>query len=233
MGFRVVAPDQRGYSPGARPPDVTDYAVPELVGDVTGIADALGFGSFHLIGHDWGAAVAWVTAIMFPSRVQSLVAMSVPHPQAWRDALADPEGEQTRTLGYTRALMAEDAEDAFIRDNATKLRKFFGNTGLDDDETTVYIDLLSQPGAFTAATNWYRATTLQQDSNRLPSVDVPTLFIWSTEDPAVTASTAESCAEHVSGQYRFEILHGVNHWIPEEAPDKVNKLLTDHFQKAR
>lgn len=230
LGFRAVAPDQRGYSPGARPPDVVDYAVSELVGDVIGIADTLGSGSFHLIGHDWGAVVAWVTAITFPNRVESLVAMSVPHPQAWRDALVDPEGEQMRRLSYTQALVADDAEDAFMADNASKLRRFFGNSGLGDDETPVYIDLLSQPGAFTAATNWYRCMAQQQTSNPLPSVEVPTLYIWSTEDPAVAAATAHKCAEHVAGPYRFETLQGVGHWIPENATDEVNKLLTEHFQ---
>ena len=114
QGFRAVAPDQRGYSPDARPPDISDYAMGNLVGDVLGMATALGSDRFPLVGHDWGGAVAWVAAGAVPQRVRSLVALSTPHVGAFGRALADPEGEQAAASAYFATFRAEGAERRFL-----------------------------------------------------------------------------------------------------------------------
>jgi pimeloyl-ACP methyl ester carboxylesterase/glyoxylase-like metal-dependent hydrolase (beta-lactamase superfamily II) len=155
-GYRAVAPDQRGYSPDARPAAVADYALPELVGDVVGIADALGFETFHLVGHDWGGAVAWVLAGTFPDRVRSLTVLSTPHPEAFRAAIADPDGDQAARSSYFALFRAAGAEQRFLANDAAFLRQVLDGVGR--EAIGRYVGVLGTPGAIGAALNWYRAT---------------------------------------------------------------------------
>ncbi|MCG8469642.1 MAG: alpha/beta hydrolase [Gemmatimonadetes bacterium] len=229
MGFRVVAPDQRGYSAGARPEGVDAYGIPHLVGDIVGMADALGREAFHVVGHDWGAAVAWFVGLTHPDRVVSLVPMSVPHPFAFSQALADPEGEQARMSGYMEILRSEGAEERLLGDDAAMLRGVYAGAGLSDEDVETYVALLSQPGAMTGALNWYRAMDLQGGGAPMTPIAMPTMFIWSTEDTALGREGAELTERFVEGPYRFEILEGVSHWVPEEAAERVNELLGEHF----
>ena len=229
MGYRAIAPNQRGYSPGARPKEIEAYRVPHLVGDVMAMADVLGHQTFHVIGHDWGAIVAWVAAIMNPDRVESIVAISVPHPAALAQALANPEGPQAEMSGYARIWASEGSEDIFLAHDAARLRKVFVGSGNADEEIEEYVMLLSQPGALTGALNWYRATALGNGGASMPSVTVPTMYIWSTDDIALGREGAELTAQFVDGPYRFEILEGIGHWVPEEAAGQLNRLLREHF----
>ena len=224
-GYRAVAPDQRGYSPGARPPEVSRYATPALVNDVLAIADELGAFTFHLVGHDWGAAVAWQVAARHPQRLRTLTVLSVPHPHAFTAALADPGGDQAARSAYFEVLKADEAADAFLADRASLLRSVFAP--LDPADVEPYVDLLSEPGAMQAALNWYRAADSGLVSGLGP-ITTPTLFIWSTEDAALGRMGAEATAQHVEGPYRFEVLEGVSHWIAEEVPARTNELLLEH-----
>ncbi len=228
MGFHVVAPDQRGYSPGARPAAVEDYATPHLVEDVIGIADALGADAFHLVGHDWGAAVAWFAALAHPDRVRSLVAISVPHPSAFARALANPEGEQARMSGYMQAFRSEGAEDRFLSDDAALLRRIFDGAGLRPEEIQTYVDLLGTRDAMRAALHWYRAMSLTSVRPVAP-IRMPTTYVWSTGDVALGREAAELTANFVEGPYRFEILDDAGHWVPEEAAGRLNEILREHF----
>ncbi|WP_137723602.1 alpha/beta fold hydrolase [Prescottella subtropica] len=217
-GLRVLAPDQRGYSPGARPGSVEDYRSDRLVGDVVGLLDAYGLGSAHLVGHDWGAAVAWQVAGQHPERVRSLTAVSVPHPSAFGWALRT-DADQQRRSGYF-GLFREDgkAEAVLLEDDSRRLRAMFGgipDPGLVDE----HVRLLSQPGALTAALNWYRAMT--HGFGELAPVTVPTTYVWSTADPALGPAGAQRCGEFVDAPYRFVVLDGASHWIPEERPDAL------------
>jgi len=229
MGFRAVAPDQRGYSPGARPEAVDAYATTNMAADVAGMADALGRETFHVVGHDWGAAIAWFTGLLYPDRVESLVPISVPHPFAFGQALANPEGEQAKMSGYMDFFRSEGAEEAFLANDAATLRGIYGGAGLTEEETDMYVDLLSQPGALTGALNWYRAMNLQGGGSPMTPISMPTMYIWSTGDTALGREGAEATANFVEGPYRFEILEDVSHWVPEEAADQVNALLREHF----
>lgn len=230
-GYRAVAPDQRGYSPGARPAEVERYGIPSLVSDVLAIADALGGDRFHLVGHDWGAAVAWQVAGRHQDRVRSLTILSVPHPKAFGRALAGEGGsDQSTRSSYIDFFRSDEAADTFTQNGGDGLRNMFAMTGLTED-VQPYIDVLLQPGAMQGALNWYRAASLT-DVDDLGEITMPTLFVWSTEDPALGPDAARWTEQYVSGPYRFEIFEGVGHWIAESEPDRLNALLLEHVAAA-
>jgi pimeloyl-ACP methyl ester carboxylesterase len=225
-GYRAVAPDQRGYSPGARPVDVGEYRADQLVGDVLGFADALGAAKFHLVGHDWGGAVAWQVAGRHPERLRTLTSVSTPHPAAFRRSIED--GEQRDKSGYMLFFRSPEAEPFFLDNDAAALRTLYSASGLPEDAAAEYLRILTEPGALTGALNWYRAADVGLVEGLGP-ITTPTLYVWSTNDPALGGEAAEATASHVDGPYRFEVLDGVSHWIPEEAPDDLNALLLDHL----
>jgi pimeloyl-ACP methyl ester carboxylesterase len=227
-GYRLVAPDQRGYSRGARPGEVGEYRADRLVGDVLGFADALGVETFHLVGHDWGGAVAWQVAGRHPDRLRTLTSLSTPHPAAFRRSIQD--GEQRDKSSYVLFFRTPEAEPFFLDSDAAALRALYAASGLAEDAAAEYVRVLTQPGALTGALNWYRAADLGLIEGLGP-ITTPTLYVWSTNDPALGREAAEATAEHVDGPYRFEVLDGVSHWIPEEAPDALNALLREHLGK--
>jgi len=229
MGFRVIAPTQRGYPAGARPEGVDAYTIPNLVADVVGMADAVGADTFHVVGHDWGAAMAWFVGLMHPDRVRSLVPISVPHPYAFAQVLADPEGQQAQMSGYMEMFRSQGAEDLFLADEAAMLRGIYGSAGLTPDEVQEYVDVLGTHAALGAALNWYRAMNLQTGAGQVTLISMPTMYVWSTDDMALGREGAEFTADFVEGPYRFEVLEGVSHWVPEEAAEMLNELLREHF----
>lgn len=229
LGLRAVAPDQRGYSPDARPASVEAYAMERLVGDVTGMAEALGGESFHLVGHDWGAAVAWFTALANPERVISLLCVSTPHPLAFREALRSPTGRQARMSGYMEVLRSEAAEDLLLAGDAAGLRAVFREAGFEREEVEVYVEALGTREALGGALAWYRANREAPDLPLEAVRGVPTTFVWSTEDRYLGREGAELTARYVEGEYRFVALDGVSHWVPERAAERLNRILREHF----
>jgi pimeloyl-ACP methyl ester carboxylesterase len=225
-GFRAVAPDQRGYSPGARPVDGGEYSVERLVGDVLGFADTLGVERFHLVGHDWGGAVAWQVAGRHPERLRTLTSLSTPHPAAFRRSMQD--GEQRDKSGYMLFFRSPEAEPFFLDNDAAGLRALYTASGLAHDAVEEYVRVLTQPGAMTGALNWYRAADVGLVEGLGP-ITTSTMYVWSTSDPALGREAAEATAAHVEGPYQFEVLEGVSHWIAEETPDALNTLLLDHL----
>ena len=233
-GYRAVAFDQRGYSPGARPEGVDGYRLDHLVADVLAVADELNGHQIDLVGHDWGAAVAWQVAGRYPERLRSLTALSVPHGAAFRSALASSSGDQVRRSSYIGFFQQEGtAEETLLAEGGAGLRRLFEASDYPDDPSP-YIELMQEPGALTAALSWYRALVrgglgAAAASVAMGPVTVPTLYVWSDEDPAIGREAAEATAQYVEGPYRFEILNGVSHWIPEAVPDQLNHLLLDHL----
>lgn len=221
-GLRVLVPDQRGYSPGARPDGVAAYTIDLLVGDVIGLLDATGLDRVHLVGHDWGAAVAWQVAARHPDRISTLTAVSVPHLAAYGWALREDADQQARAA-YIKLLRQEGkAEHVLLEDDAHRLRAMYGDR-VSRESIDEYVRVLSEPGALTAALNWYRAMT--REFSELAPVRVPTTYVWSTADSALGRAGAERCGEFVDAPYEFVVLDDVSHWIPEEAPDALAKTI--------
>jgi pimeloyl-ACP methyl ester carboxylesterase len=224
-GLRTLTPDQRGYSPGARPTGRAAYRSEELVADVLALADAAGVERFHLVGHDWGGEVAWTTAARHPERVASLTAVSVPHPGAFLRAMAT--SVQGLRSWYMAAFQVPVVpERVMLARGGRVFRELLLRSGLRADLAARYIERLQEPGALTAAVNWYRG--MSPRASALPKVEVPTLYVWSTGDEYVTSTAAYQCGRYVTGSFRFEVLEGVSHWIPEEAPDRLAALVLAH-----
>ncbi len=212
-GYRAVAPDQRGYCVGARPPEVGDYATEHLLSDVIALADSMDMEMFDLVGHDWGGMLAWILAARHPGRVRTLSVVSTPHPLALREALRGADPTQAAYGASMEAYRTPELPERLLLGadgGGGGLATLLAETGLDDEDAKMYVTALTEPGALTAALNWYRAmdgATL----NALDPVCVPTLYVWSTGDGAFGWAAAEKTAECVLGPYTFEVLHNVSH----------------------
>lgn len=215
-GLRLLAPDQRGYSPRARPDEVGAYAIEELAGDVLALVDSLGRDRVHLVGHDWGASVAWWLAGHHPDRLHTLTALSVPHLAAFGRALVE-DPEQRERSAYLKVFRRPgEAEESLLADGEAGLRAVYaGRVPAAAVERDV---ALMREGALGPALGWYRAMT---DMSTLPAVRVPTTFVWGEEDQATAAAAAHACGDHVDADYRFVALEGVSHWSLDEVPEVV------------
>lgn len=217
-GLRVFVPDQRGYTPGARPEGVDAYHVDRLVEDVVGLLDALGLDRVHLVGHDWGAVVAWTTAARHPDRLLSLTTLSVPHPAALSWAREHDEDQRQASSYMDLLRIPEKAEQVLLEDGARRLRGMF-SAPVQSALVDRYVARLQEPGALTGALNWYRA--MDRVLRDLGPVEVDTTYVWGVHDPALRRAEAERAGEHVRTAYRFVELPDVDHWIPELAPEVV------------
>jgi pimeloyl-ACP methyl ester carboxylesterase len=223
-GKRAIAPDLRGFGESDRPKAVEDYAMRRSIADMVALFDALGVERAHVVGHDWGAGLAWALAAYVPARVDRLVVLSVGHP----NVLRRPSLEQRRRGWYQLLFQFEGVAEALIeRDDWALFRELVGNAR-DADR---YIADLSRPGALTAALNWYRANASpRQELERtkaFPAVAAATMGIWSTEDAYLTEEGVIGSGEHVTGQWRYERVDGAGHWLQLDAPERVNELLLD------
>jgi len=228
-GFMGLAPDQRGYSPGARPDEVDDYCVETLIEDALAIADAFDASRFHLVGHDWGGQLAWITAALHPDRVRTLSVLSRPHPRAFLQALSN-DPEQSNRSGHHRSFLRPEATDDLLVDDARRLRRLLDRSGVPERDLDAYLAVLGSRPALDAAINWYRAgggSALKAPD--IPPVTVPTLYVWGTDDASVGRLAAEATAEFVDGPYRFVEVPGVGHFITDQSPEVFPPLLLDHL----
>lgn len=220
-GFRVITPDMRGFGRSGRPAEVAAYRLRNAVADVNALLDQLGVETAHVVGHDWGAAVAWLTAIRYPARVRRLTAISVPHP------LAPQTVRQHEMAWYQLFFQFTGVAEANIQyDDWAWLRKF--NRGYRDLEQA--ITDLSRPGALTASLNWYRANLAPRMPGpppELPPVTAPTLGIWSAGDHYLDGERMKNSAAFVQGPWRYEEIPDATHWVPLDVPDRLNGLLLD------
>lgn len=228
-GYRAVAFDQRGYSSKARPAAIDAYAGRHLAADVVAVADELGAERFHLVGHDWGGAVAWQVAGRCSDRLRSLTVLSTPHPMAFGIALFSGEGDQAARSSYIDMFRAEGAEHGMLANEAAGLRLILQGSGLSVEQSAPYLEALGTPEALGAALNWYRAASLS-DIEGLEPITTPTMYLWGTEDPALGREAAEATAGCVAGPYRFEELAGIGHWIAEHATEATNRMLLEHLR---
>ena len=229
-GFLAAAPNQRGYSPGARP-DVNDFArydIELLIQDALDLAAALGHGTrrFHLVGHDWGGSLSWEIAARFPKRLASLTMFSRPHPLAFARALRD-DPEQPHRSRHHKAFLETDAVDKVLADDAAWLRVRHAAQGIPPEATAKHLAVIGNPDAMAAALAWYRARgTVHRP---IGTIAVPTLFIWGDADDTVGRMAATGTADFIDAPYRFEVLPGVGHYAPDQQPDMVNALLLAHL----
>jgi pimeloyl-ACP methyl ester carboxylesterase len=230
QGYRCLAPRQRGYSPGARPTRRRDYRIAELAEDVRTLIDASDAQRVHLVGHDWGATVAWQVAQQFPDRLLSLTSLSVPHPGAFLRAMVT--SRQGLASWYIYFFQLPRVPEWYLK----RGRGTFSLSGLAESRAAHAPELaeaekraMTEPGALTAALNWYRAIPLSLSRDTDTKVTVPTLFVWSDGDIALLEKGARLCGDFVVGEYRFEVLKGVSHWILDEQPDTTADLLLDWF----
>ncbi|MCU1453400.1 MAG: alpha/beta fold hydrolase [Acidimicrobiales bacterium] len=225
-GLRTLAPDQRGYSPGARPAGRAAYALPELVEDVVALADAAGLDRFHLVGHDWGGAVAWSLAATHPDRLASLTVLSTPHPKAVQRSLLGAQLFRSAYMAFFQVPRVPEA--VLLARDAAVGRALLRRSGLSEEVAARYMARLAAPGALSASLAWYRALLARRPTVDMSApISVPTTYAWSTGDTALGRRAAELTAEHVAGPYRFEVLAGVSHWIPEEVPDVAADLIRE------
>jgi pimeloyl-ACP methyl ester carboxylesterase len=230
-GYLAVAPDQRGYSPGARPDpkDLDNYHYDRLVGDVLEIAAALGrTGRFHLVGHDWGGQVAWGVAARHPDRLASLSVLSRPHPAAFIRALQN-DPEQKHRSRHHRAFLSAETGQLLLADNAKRLRGNLAEAGVPPAAVEEYVSVLGNSAALEAALAWYRSQAGLRVA--LGKITVPTLYIWGDGDATVGRAAAEGTADEVSGPYRFEVLPGIGHFSTDQVPERVNALLLEHIAR--
>ena len=224
-GFRVLAPDQRGYSPRARPKGRRAYATQHLAGDVVALLDAAGVEKAHVVGHDWGGGVAWALAEQHPHRLHTVTSLTTPHPRAMQKAMLT--GTQALKSWYMFLFQLPLLPELSYSDRMQKrFRATLRGTGLSDDAIDRYITPLREPGAATAALNWYRAVPFS--TSMKGEVSVPTLYVYPTNDAFLTRKAADLTGDYVTAPYRYEVLEGETHWLPEEAPDTVAGLVIEH-----
>ena len=231
MGFRAIAPSQRGYSPGARPDprEFSHYLIDRLIDDAMAIAAAAGYGSarFHLAGHDWGGSIAWGIADRHHERLASLTILSRPHPNAFNRALQMIDGEQARRSRHHQAFLEPDAGDVLLADDARWLRERLAANGVPASAIERHLAVLSNKDAMEAALAWYRARGAIRGP--LGPIRVPTLYIWGDADDTVGRVAAEGTVDFIAAPYRFEVLPGVGHFAADQAPERVTELLLEHL----
>lgn len=221
---RVLAPDQRGYSPGARPTDVSAYTMDKLAGDVLALADRAGWDRFDVLGHDWGGAVAWYLGSRHADRVRTISVASTPHPRALWEAFRGPQALRSwYMLMFQLPWLPETLLGA---GGGTLTARAMRASGAEDPE--LMGRLLSDRRTATGALNWYRTMRLK-DAPGPGRVSVPSLYVWSDGDTALGRQAAERTRDFVDGDYTFVELAGVSHWIPDERPDDLAKAVLAHL----
>lgn len=225
-GYRTIAPDQRGYSPRARPPRWRDYRITALVADVEALLERIG-GPVHLVGHDWGAAVAWLVASRSP-HVRTLTSVSVPHPAAFLVALASRD--QLRRSWYMGFFQLPRLPERFVTRRPERFDGLLRGGGLTRDQVAQIRRDVVEYGAFGGGVNWYRGIPLSLTAApRLwrARVAVPVTHVWSDRDVALSRRTADLTRRWATGPFRLEVLHGVSHWIPEQEPERLARVILD------
>jgi pimeloyl-ACP methyl ester carboxylesterase len=222
-GYRTLAPDLRGFGASDKPAEVDAYALKNTVVDMLAVLDAAGAAKAHVVAHDWGAAAAWGLTAFVPDRVETLTTLSVGHPTAFREA----GFEQRMRSWYMLLFNFEGIAEEWFEQN----KQLMLASHPDGAEVGAR---LAEPGALTASLGWYRANahprTLVAPPIELPRISVPVMGVWSSGDFALTERQMTASADYVDGEFRYERIDGVAHWMQAEAPDRVNELLRDFLQ---
>lgn len=223
-GLRTLAPDQRGYSPGARPKARRAYTGAELAADVVALIDAAGLDSAHVVGHDWGGGVAWGVGTRYPERVRSLTVVSTPHPGAFMEG--GRKSTQALKSWYMFAMQVPVLPELLVSNR--RLADGLQRSGLPERHARHNAERMGEPGAARGAVNWYRGLpfSMREPVGRTP---VPTTYLWGNGDRYLGRYAAEATAKYVTGPYRFVETDG-NHWLPETKPAEVAAAILAQVQ---
>lgn len=235
--YHVVAPDMRGYNLSDKPPRVEDYEIDALVGDVIGMIDYFGAEKAAVVGHDWGAGVAWGVAQSFPERVSKLAVMQVPPAAAWRKNMSLRQMMRSWYMLFFQ--LPRIPEWAIKRNNFEGIDKSFrdkviNKSAFDEEDVKRYKEAIQKPGALAAGINYYRANFKRLKSGRkndgeaVPRpVPMPTLFIFGEKDFAIIPETVRGVKDYVAGPYSEVRLPNCGHWVQNEAVEEVNRALLE------
>jgi pimeloyl-ACP methyl ester carboxylesterase len=228
-GFRVIAPDQRGYNLSDKPKGIISYRMDTLVADVVGVADALGFERFNLAGHDFGAMVSWLLAVHYPERLRRLVIANVPHPVVMRSYVRK-HPSQMRKSWYAFFFQLPALPERIVRAGNGRMMMSAMPTGLSEEERNRYREAWAQPGAMTGMINWYRAMFRRPPKlKRSPRISVPTLVVWGKQDPHLSYGMAPLSAD-LCDDGRLITFEDATHWVQHDRPEEVSQLLIEHFR---
>ncbi|MEW4467294.1 alpha/beta fold hydrolase [Parasphingorhabdus sp. JC815] len=232
QGYRVWAPNMRGYGGSSKPETLRDYALDHLCADVAALIDASGAREITIFAHDWGAIIAWAFAIQQIRPLKQLVIMNVPHPMVAKREIR--HWRQLRRSWYIFFFQIPWLPELLLsRGNGRAIKKAFTNMACDqsnfpDEALNIYASAAMRPGALTAMVNYYRALLRHGNSVEVhdKKIDLPTLMIWGEEDSALNIKCTEGTEEWVPN-FTLRRLAGVSHWVQQEAPEKVNDILRD------
>lgn len=228
-GYRVVAFDQRGYSPGARPKGASSYDIKLLTQDIISVADKMGFDTFHLVGHDWGAVVSWNVAMQFPKRLLSLSALSIPHTGVFFDGVVNHPEQAKRSSYFKRLQTPIVPEYKFVANGQAFYKQLMG--GNPQKYLDEYLALFAEHGAAAAAINWYRAIDVEKlasDDMFKKHIECPTLYIWGTEDGVIAPSLIPLQEKLIDATYR-EVSLPTGHGLIQSKPDTVISEILAHI----
>ena len=226
-GYRVIAPDQRGYSKGARPSKIEDYRVSKLTRDVFNIADSFDVDKFHLVGHDWGSAVGWSVAASNKDRVLSYSALSVPHVDAFSSAIVNDE-IQTKKSYYIDLFKIKYLPEFYFKIfNFWNLKKVLSSS--DKDEINSYLKVFSQKNTLTTALNWYRANNFR-GNRKIGKINVPILMIYGTKDMAIGEKAVDETKNYVNASYKLLKIKA-SHWLIQDSFDLISNEVLKHLKK--
>ncbi len=231
-GYRILVPDQRGYNESDKPEDVRAYTLDALAADVLGLIDDAGRERAVVVGHDWGAAVAWWCALRYPQRIDRIAVLNVPHPLVMQRHVRRSVSQMAKSwyiAFFQLPRLPETLMHAARGPMFAALRRTGRRDAFDDTDRDAYVRAWSQPGAWTSMLAWYRAAVRfsPRDLGK-PVVSAPVLIVWGVRDRFLDFDMAPKSLE-LCARGRLEAIEEATHWVQHEEPERVNRLLIDFF----
>jgi pimeloyl-ACP methyl ester carboxylesterase len=228
-GFRVIAPDQRGYNLSDKPKGVTSYCMHTLAADIVGLADSLGFERFCLGGHDFGAMVGWHVGMKYPERLKRLAIANVPHPAVMRSYIRKHPSQMSKSW-YALFFQVPVLPERIVRAGNWRMLMSAMPAGLSEEERDHYREAWAQRDAMTGMINWYRSMLRHPPKlTGSPRIPVPTLVVWGKQDPHLSYGMAPLSVD-LCENGRLVTFEDATHWVQHDKPEEVSSLLIEHFR---
>ena len=224
---KVIAPDQRGYSPKARPLSLKEYKIDKLAQDVIDIANAFNFDKFHLVGHDWGSAIGWFLCAIYSKKIITYTPLSVPHLDAFGDAIKNDIIQKKKSFYLKWFRMKFLPEFYFKILNYKNLKSLWRSS--DKKEIDSYIKVFSQKNTLTTALNWYRANNFK-GKRKIGKINVPILMIYGTKDMAIGEKAIDETKNYVDAPYRLLKIKA-SHWLIQDSFDLISNEILNHLKE--